>query len=532
MLVGVAAIALVAMAAALVLPRFVDTPRVQSLIAASASRALGRPVKFTSVSLTVLPWPAVELRGLEVAEDPQFGSTPFVRLDAGQVRLRLGSLARGHVELGDVVLKKPLIRVIQDAATGRWNFATLGPPAEGRAPSGRPRGGTGSAGPVGALASRIRIQDGVVAYQTRGAGGRASSYRIEDLDLTLTSDAGALSLGGSGRVTPGDLNLKLADVSIALNESRSFADAPLRGRGTIDAREIREFVAAAVASPITGAITGTLTLAGTVGRPRARGDVELDKLTVTHVSPGCAAPKRRTLKLGPLKMNAAWEDNRLLVRPLATSVGSGTITTSLVVTPVGGVHVELGDLAIKSLPLETVLIDFLCQGYAATGPFDLGGTLSLDARDVWSTLAGSGQLRIGPGKVVGGQALGLLSSVARLGGALSTLLAADVPSSLFSSPLDFDSITGTFQIANGVATTRDLLYTSRPMKLAASGEYALESGRLHVDLVVHHGRGQVQAKVTGTTASPSVRVVLTSALKGVDRGRVESGVQELLRRLR
>jgi uncharacterized protein involved in outer membrane biogenesis len=73
-----AAIVLLAVAAGLALPFLVDTPRVQTVIAGSAAQALGRPVKFAAVSLSLLPLPAIELRGREVAADPAFGPAPVL----------------------------------------------------------------------------------------------------------------------------------------------------------------------------------------------------------------------------------------------------------------------------------------------------------------------------------------------------------------------------------------------------------------------------------------------------------------------
>jgi len=70
----VAAIVLLAVAAAVALPFLVDTPRVQALIVPNASQAVGRPVKFESVSVALFSLPAVELYKLEIAEDPQFGT--------------------------------------------------------------------------------------------------------------------------------------------------------------------------------------------------------------------------------------------------------------------------------------------------------------------------------------------------------------------------------------------------------------------------------------------------------------------------
>ena len=194
-------------------------------------------------------------------------------------------------------------------------------------------------------------------------------------------------------------------------------------------------------------------------------------------------------------------------------------------------RVQLGDLALKEIPIERVLVDYLCQGYAVSGPLDLTGAVAFGA-DLFNTLDGAGDLRIGPGKVVGPQALALIGTVVRVGGAVSSLLATDLPSTLFASPVDFDSITGTWKVTNGVLTTRDLLYSSRAMKIGVAGEYGLATGRVNADLKVNHGRGEIRAKVTGNAASPSVRVDPTSVVGEGGRQKVEEGIQDLLKRFK
>jgi AsmA-like C-terminal region/AsmA family len=536
--VVVAAVAVLAIAAAIALPYAVDTPRVQTLIASSASHALGRPVTFSSLSVRLLPLPAVALHDLQIAEDPRFGPGPFVKLDRGDVRLRIRPLLAGRVEFGDVVLKKALISVVKDA-TGRWNFATLGgsPPSENRPPAapGRHRGSTASgAGTASVLGSRVKIEDAVLSYVSRTGAGVASNYRLEHVDVTLAGAPGSIAVEAAARVKPGDLAVKLSDGAIALEGAHSVAEAQLRGRLALDGKDVKDLVAAAVGlSPaISGGFKGTLTLGGTVGSPRASGPVELSAPTVTQRMLRCPEPKQRTLRLGDVKVNAAWQELELTGRPVTTSIGKGTIATTLTATLEHGVQVDLRDIAVTAVPLETVLVDFLCQGYAVTGPLDLTGGLGLNLRNMWTSLSGSGQLRIGPGKVVGSQALALLGGVTRLGGAVSSLLATEVPQGLQGSPLEFESITGTFQARNGVVTTHDLLYTSRAMKVAVSGDYALGPGTMKLDVVVNHGRGEVQAKVTGTAASPSVRLVPSSVVRGLDTGQVESGLRDLLKRFR
>jgi hypothetical protein len=527
----VAALVVLVAAAAVAVPYLVDTPRIQAYIATTAAQTLGRPVKFSSVSLRVLPLPAVELHELEVAEDPKFGTTPFLRLDTGRVRLRLMPLLTGRVELGDIVLKKPVITVIQ-AADGRLNIATLGATTEPRAAT-RPGRASGAPAAGGAVAAaRVLVDDGLVTYVARGKGDASAQYRLNALDLTLTGGGTQIAFHGKTKLQPGDVSLALSDGVIALAGARPLTEASLRGKVAIDGKDVAPLTAAAAGPTpaIGGGVKGALALGGTIGAPTAAGEVTLSPLTVTQTNAHCPEPKRRTLTIPTVKLNAGWQEQRFTSTPLTATLGSGTVTTRVMAALGRGVHVEMADLGIKALPLEKVLVDYLCQGYAVTGPLDLTGTLSFEARDMLSTLSGPGQFRIGSGKVVGPQALALIGGVVRVGGAVSSLLSADLPASVFDSPLEFESITGTYTLASGVATTRDLLYTSRAMKVAIAGTYGLASGALNLDMTVSHGRGQLQAKVTGTTSSPSIRVSPASVLRDVDPQKAEKGIKDLLKR--
>jgi hypothetical protein len=529
----VALVVLIVVALAVV-PYLVDTPRIQAYIANSATQTLGRPVKFSSVSLRVLPLPAVELHELEVAEDPKFGTTPFLKLKTGRVRLQLLPLVSGRVELGDIVLDKPVVTVVQ-AADGRLNISTLGTspppkpagePAKPAEPS-RPGGGPGATAAL--PISRVLIEDGVVTYVAHGKGEALTQYRVEGLSVTLTGGGTQIAFKGDAKVQPGALSLKLSDGVVALNGTRPLTEASLRGKVGIDAKDIKDLaaVAAGPAPALGGGLKGTLALGGTVGAPTAAGDLQLSPLTVTQTNPNCPEPKRRTLTLPTVKLNVSWQEQRLTARPLNAALGDGTVTTQLTVALGRAIHVQLADLAIKTLPLEKVLVDYLCQGYAITGPLDLTGALAFDVHDMLGTLSGPGQMKIGRGKVVGSQALALIGSVVRVGGAISSLLSADLPTQMFDSPLEFDSITGTYQITNGVATTKDLLYTSRAMKVAIAGDYGLATGRMNLDMTVNHGRGEIKAKVTGTTSSPSVRVAPSTL---VNPEKAQKGIQDLLKR--
>ena len=531
----VAVIVVLTVIAAIALPRLIDTPRVQAMIAASAAQAVGRPVKFESLSVGIFPLPSIELHKLEVAEDPQFGSTPFLTLETGRIYLKLRPLLTGKVEFGDITLREPRIALIQNAE-GRLNVASLAPPSEPKAaPRSNRSSGAATGGGAAAIVSRVKVEKGIITYVTRGKGPAQTPYRIEDLDVTVTGQGTQLGFKGGLVVRPGDLAVKLADGVVALNGAKALTDAAVRAKVAIEGKDIEKLVAAAAGPTptIAGPIKGDLALGGTLGAPRVSGTVELASMRVTQTSQACPEPKQRTLSLGLLKLSGvSYEGTRLQSRPVTTSLASGAISTNLTATLEHGTRLQLSDLTIKSVPVEKVLVDFLCEGYAVTGPLDLTGALSTNTADLLNTLNGSGHLKIGQGKVVGPQALALVAVVTRVAGAASSVLAADVPSSLTSSPVDFESITGNYQITNGVLSTKDLLYTTKALKVGVAGDYGLATGKMNLDLRVDHGRGEVRAKVTGNASSPSVRVDPASIAGQVDREKVESGVQELLKRFR
>ena len=286
------------------------------------------------------------------------------------------------------------------------------------------------AGAAAVVVSRVRIDKGVITYVAHGKGPAETPYRVEDLDVTVVGQGTQLAFNGAFVVRPGDLTVKLADGMVATNGAKTLVEASVRAKIAIEAKDIEKLVAAAAGPTptIAGPIKGDFALGGTLGVPRMSGNVELASVRVTRMSPACPEPKQRTLALGLLKVGGAtWDGARFQSRPVTTSVGGGPISTNLTLTLDHGARVQLSDLAIKSVPAEKVLVDFLCEGYAVSGPLDLTGALSTNTSDLLNTLGGSGQLRIGPGKVVGPQALALISVVTQVAGAASSVLAADVP---------------------------------------------------------------------------------------------------------
>ncbi len=515
-LIVVGALVVLALALLAAVPYLVDLPQIQAYVAQSAAQALGRPVKFSSLSLSVLPLPAVVLKDLQVAEDPRFGSAPFLSVGEGRIRLRLAPLLSRRVEFAEFTLNGPRVELIQDAS-GRWNVASLGAASGGEAGAAKLAAPGAGGGAAGLVVSRLKIVDGALTYAVHRQNGPATTYRVEGMKLTVEGlgQKTSIAIQGEAQVNPGAVSLKLDGTLGPPFSGVMLQAAPVKADILLDAKDMAALTGLFLGpSPdLSGPVKGKLALSGTVGRPAIAGVLDSGRLTLTERQPDCPPPQPRRLTLESVRFPLSYDPTQFSSRPLSAALGGGSVTFSLDLAWEPKPLLSLKEITIKALPLAPVLVDYLCEGYAVSGPLDLTGEISGRPGNFTGTMAGQGELRIGAGKVVGPEALALLGGVVRVAGALSSVLNVDLPLSLFSSPLDFQSITASYRIADGRLSTQDFLYTSERMKIAAVGDYGLADGRLNFTLTMTHGRGQIQAKVTGTAASPSIRVLPASILR-------------------
>jgi AsmA family len=107
------------------IPPLINVSRFQRRIARNISNAVGRPVHFDRVSLSLLPLPGFTLDNFVVDEDPIFGFEPILRADQVHVTLRISSLWGRRVEFSKISLTEPTSVNLIRAANGKWNIETL-----------------------------------------------------------------------------------------------------------------------------------------------------------------------------------------------------------------------------------------------------------------------------------------------------------------------------------------------------------------------------------------------------------------------
>jgi hypothetical protein len=340
-------------------------------------------------------------------------------------------------------------------------------------------------------------------------GGRKApaGLALEKINVTVTQ----ASLGEALRVSgdaqgPGGLRLTIPEATVTLGPGRSFGDAQVKATVDVESRDIGETARAFLPSPaVTGPLKGRVQVSGTGTRLTATGALGFDRLTVSDRSPRCPEPRPRSLVLENVRVPLLYAPPRLESRNVEARVAKGTVAFRLVVALGPPQVATLEDITVKGVQLEPVLVDYLCERNAVTGPLDLTGHASLRPPEALATLNGAGRLAIGAGRVIGPDLVNAVSQALALTDLVSATLdprGRTRPGA--GSPLNFDSITATYTITNGVARTDDLVYQARDVRVTGAGTYGLVDGRTAMDVTVTQGANRVKARVAGPAGALTI----------------------------
>src|SRR5439155_21805273 len=429
------------------------------------AHAVGRPVRFDSISVSLLPLPNVKLKGLEIADNPRFGSAPLLRVDEVRVGLRVRPLFSLRIELASLALDRAQVELVEEG--GRWNVTSLPAPASPpKAPSCTVPCLSASAAIGSVTVSRVRLTDTVIHVRRRGLKGR--DLTVDAINATVSGVGGSdLDIQGDAKLEPSGLKLRDIHMTVGVRA----AEMPIKGSMSLEGDDIAPLASAFLfASPVvSGPLKGKLEVPGSVARPGATGEIDLSRATISQDRPQCPTPTLRQLALQDVRVPVLLKPSFFESAPLQAAVGKGTVV--LKVTAGLGESAPLltrGDIKIAKLELLPVRQGFLCQAFAVSGPLDLGGELAMRTADTWRTMNGTGRFTVGAGRLVGEGALALVRQVLQAGGMIDRALRGD-----FSGPgrtaLEFQSITGTYKITNGLARTDDLVYQAKDLKMTAAG---------------------------------------------------------------
>ena len=201
------------------------------------STALGRSVQVADIKMS-LGWGVLaDVTGVQVADDPDISKKPFIEASNVYTRLELIPLLARRIEVSEVVLDKPVIRIVQ-TREGTLNVFTLGKkkiateeqPGEGKGAKG---GGVTEASPMeetgqapsalGALfVQNFTVNDGTLIFETQGAPQPATVKSI------------GLKVRDFGFKAPFTIALTFAALADQNNFDLSATIGPLISHGFID----------------------------------------------------------------------------------------------------------------------------------------------------------------------------------------------------------------------------------------------------------------------------------------------------------
>jgi uncharacterized protein involved in outer membrane biogenesis len=240
----------------------------------AVSNSLGRDVQAGEIKATLGWGVSADVTNVKVADDPAISDQPFVEADNVFAKLDLLPLLSKQIDVTEVVLEKPVIRVIQ-TADGKLNVSTIGRKREQvhrEAPRGK-RGGPTEGTPLESAPGKPRalpslyvknftVDGGQLVFEQKANGTNLTVNSIDlhvrdfeltrafEVDLTLAALGDAQNLNVAAQIGPviqgGGLDVNAIPLSVKVKV------------GPLNFDSIKSIAMLAKAIPPKLAITGPL----------------------------------------------------------------------------------------------------------------------------------------------------------------------------------------------------------------------------------------------------------------------------------
>jgi len=373
-------LAVLAIAAAVILPKVLNPERYRPRIEQMLTEITGRKVTIGTMRLHVFPVPGITADGFTLAEDPAFGTEPFLKAGRIDARVRLIPLFSSRLDVISFDIDKPVAHLHRDDK-GRWNVVSLieragsgAQPAAGAAPGG---------GSFAVIIERFRLIDGSVDIAD-GAIVPGTTHRIEGRQIELAlSDLSTTSPIGI------DLKLGLTGSGKAALVGRLGPPPQAAGSGwPIDARvTITNFIGGA-AAPYLATYTGLRLAGGSLDldaklsgtAPQnldVQGTVALKALELVAFGPA----SRKTAPLdGSVAIDGTFTPQETRLRKAEIRLGNAAVTLSGALTDLQGhpqadLRAVASKVALKDVaPFLSLFGPLLPPGLAQKGDIVLDAT--------------------------------------------------------------------------------------------------------------------------------------------------------------
>ena len=178
------------------LPFLINVNSFRPKIEASASDALGRKVAVGNLSLSILTG-SVTADNISIAEDPAFGTQPFVTAKSLKVGVEIMPLITSkQLNVTEITLEQPQITLLKNAEN-KWNFSSLGGSTtkassapsnsapSSSAPSTSAPSSSGSSGTGNLSVGKLSVTDGKLIVGK--ANSNAKPHVYDKVNITVSN---------------------------------------------------------------------------------------------------------------------------------------------------------------------------------------------------------------------------------------------------------------------------------------------------------------------------------------------------------
>jgi AsmA protein len=299
----------------LVLPFLINVNAFRPRIESELTNALGRKVTVGNLSLSF--WSgSLAADNIAIADDPAFGSAPFVKAEALNVGVNMIPLIFSKtLEVRDITLTRPQVALLRTPA-GKWNFSTIGNSSSGSAepsnsspqpsqsnqpsqpaPSSNQKAPAQSAQQSGSAPSpenksaseqsleqnlsvgQLNIRNGQISMADTNAPGKARIYKNVDVSVKNFSFTSQFPFTLSGEL-PGGGNMKLDGTAGPINRSDASL-TPLQAKVSVNQLDLAKSGFIDPSSGFSGLVNFAGTLESDGNQARSMGDATADKLKLS-----------------------------------------------------------------------------------------------------------------------------------------------------------------------------------------------------------------------------------------------------------
>ena len=543
----VGCIVVVLIAAAIALWLIVNPNDYKGRIETAVQTSTGRSLTLTgNIHLAIFPSLALRLGPASLGNPPGFSSSqPFASLQRVSLRVHVLPLLHHQLDVGRVEIDGLDLRLLKNAQ-GQGNWAM---PA-GKTPPPTPQSGTQASqitlGGIEAVVikdSRISYQDMVADKVNVDIGHVATGVAVPmkwNLELTTASGARPIVLSGNATLQYDSKSAHLTGLDARIDDSTVRGNAAVTNLTTgalgfdlsIDRMDLDRYLGTAPKS------AGTPAQPAPTAQSQQPTQLPTAALKTLQVNGKLAIGSATVygMKVSQVEVGLAADGGVLHIKPAAAQLYGGNSTGDITVDAHGAVPVLDLNENLAGIEVQPLMTDFAkLNRVSGRGNVTINVTAHGNTTPaLMSSLDGHAAVDITNGAI---QGINLWSAI---NSAVALVQRQSLPANSGGNSTPFDAFKASADLANGVATTKDLDIASGDLHVTGQGTANLvtEAVNYRLNAAVLKGAGASSALanipllITGTMTSPSVRPDTQSLVKSVAQQQLQKQKGAVVNKLR